>query len=133
MLQVIKRHIKSGFRLLSIEKYVNGSRIDLEFLRPDGGLRINEVKSKRELGEVDRIQAALYSDGSRSYEVVVSSRATDVVLPSEYVEEIHRRAEATRIFLLDHPDLAANSFNPNADICRTCANNHCPFLPKEQC
>lgn len=128
MLQVIKRHIQQGFRLLSVEKYVNGSRIDLEFQKPNGGVRLNEVKSKRELGEVDKIQAALYSNGSHD-EVVLSNSQRDVMLSPEYIEEVRQRAEATRTLLLDHADIAARSYKPSHDICRHCANHDCPFLP----
>jgi len=128
VLRVIARHIKQGFLLKSLERRGRGFRIDLEFQKPDGKIRIHEVKSARELTEVHRIQAALYWENGRCDEVVLSNGTTDVVLASEYIEEVHRQAEATRRLLRDTPEKAAISFTPNPCVCRTCANHRCPFL-----
>jgi hypothetical protein len=128
VLRVIARHIKQGFLLKSLERRGRGFRIDLEFQKPDGKIRIHEVKSARELSEVHRIQAALYWENGRCDEVVLSNGTTDEVLASEYIEEVRRRAEATRRLLRDSPERAANSFTPNPCVCRTCTNHRCPFL-----
>jgi hypothetical protein len=127
ILRVISRHIKNGFQLKSLERRGKGFRIDLEFQRPDGWIRVSEVKSARELTEVHRIQAALYSENRSNEEVVVSNGTTDIALSREYIEEIRRQAEATRRFLMDCPNEAVASFRPNSCVCHTCANTSCPF------
>jgi len=132
VLRVIARHIKQGFQLKSLERRGRGFRIDLEFLASDGRVRVSEVKSARNLNEVHRIQAALYWHEGTHDEVVLSNGTTDIALAREYVEEVHRRAETTRRFLMQNPDRAAVSFRPSSCVCRICANYHCPFLPKKE-
>jgi len=131
VLRVIARHLKQGFQLKSLERRGRGFRLDLEFLASDGRVRVSEVKSARNLNEVHRIQAALYWDEGTHDEVVLSNGTTDIVLAREYVEEVHRRAEITRRFLMQNPDRAAVSFRPSPCMCRICANYHCPFLPNK--
>jgi hypothetical protein len=131
VLSVIGRHIRQGFQLKSIERRGYGFRVDLEFLGADGRLRVSEVKSARELSEVHRIQAALYCQDGNYDEVVLSNRAIDVLLPREYIEEVHRQAEATKELLKNNPELAATSFRPNKCVCRICANYRCHYLPKK--
>jgi len=128
VLRVIARHLKQGFLLKSVERRGRGLRIDLEFQKPDGKIRVHEVKSARELTEVHKIQAALYWDGDGNHEVVLSNGSTDVVLPQEYLEKVHREAEATMAFLRDFPDEATIAFRPNPAVCRYCANDQCTFL-----
>jgi hypothetical protein len=126
VLKVISRHLKHGYQLRGIERAGNGFRIDLLFESPSGELRLGEVKSARELRDVHRIQAALYWRPECD-EVVLSNSQTDVVLSLEYVQSVQEQARATKDLLLNHPEIAARSFNPNADICPTCANLHCRF------
>jgi len=128
MLRVIGRHLKQGFQLKSVERSENRVRIDLEFQSPDGRDRLHEVKSARELTDVHKIQAALYWDGDGNHEVVLSNGSTDIVLPREYLEKVHREAEATTAFLRDFPDEATVAFRPNPAVCRYCANDQCTFL-----
>jgi hypothetical protein len=128
VLRVIARHIKQGFLLKSVERRGRGLRIDLEFQKPDGKIRVHEVKSARELTEVHRIQAALYWDGDGNHEIVLSNGSMDIVLPQEYLEKVHQQAEATRVFLREHPSEAAVAFRPDPCVCRYCGNASCPFL-----
>jgi len=128
VLRVIARHIKQGFLLKSVERRGRGLRIDLEFQKPDGKIRVHEVKSARELTQVHKIQAALYWDGDGNHEIVLSNGSTDIVLPQEYLEEVHRQAETTRAFLRDRPNDAAVAFRPDPCVCRYCGNASCPFL-----
>jgi hypothetical protein len=128
VLRVIARHLKQGFLLKSVERRGRGLRIDLEFRKPDGKIRIHEVKSARELTEVHRIQAALYWDGDQNNEIVLSNGSTDIILPQEYLEKIRREAEATRAFLRDRPNEAAVAFRPDPCVCRYCGNAGCPFF-----
>jgi hypothetical protein len=128
MLRVIGRHLKQGFQLKSVERSENRVRIDLEFQSRDGRNRLHEVKSARELTEVHKIQAALYWNGDRHQEVVLSNGTTDIVLPQEYLEKVHQQAETTRAFLRDRPNEAAVAFRPDACVCRYCGNASCPFL-----
>jgi len=115
--------------LKSLERRGKGFTVDLEFQRPDGKVRVNEVKSARELTEVHRIQAALYWQNGGYDEVVLSNGAIDVALSHEYIEKVHRQAEATIHFLGDNPDEASISFRPNSCICHICAKMTCPYLP----
>ena len=128
MLRVIARHLKQGFQLKSVERSENRVRIDLEFQSPDGRDRLHEVKSARELTDVHKIQAALYWNGDGNHEVVLSNGSKDIVLPREYLEKVHREAEATTAFLRDFPDEATIAFRPNPTVCRYCANDQCTFL-----
>jgi hypothetical protein len=128
VLRVIARHLRQGFQLKSIERRGYGFRVDLEFLGADGRLRASEVKSAREFTEVHRIQAALYLQQGSYDEVVLSNGTSDLALPREYVEEIHRRAEVTRQLLRDKPGQAAVMFRPNSCVCSICDNHRCPFL-----
>ena len=130
-LRVIARHIRQGFQLKSIERRGYGFRVDLEFLGADGRLRASEVKSAREFTEVHRIQAALYLQQGSYDEVVLSNGTSDLALPREYVEEIHRQAEVTTRLLRDSPGQAAVTFRPNSCVCRICANYRCHYLPKK--
>jgi hypothetical protein len=130
VLRVIARHIKQGFLLKSLERRGRGFRIDLEFQKPDGKIRVHEVKSARELTQVHKIQAALYWDGDGNHEIVLSNGSTDIVLPQEYLEKVHRQAETTRAFLRDRPNEAAVAFRPDPCICRYCGNDRCPFLQR---
>ena len=132
VLRVVARHIKQGFLLKSVERRGRGLRIDLEFQKPDGKIRIHEVKSARELTEVHRIQAALYWDGNRSHEIVLSNDSIDLVLPQEYLEKVRQQAETTRALLKDHPSEAAVTFHPEECVCRNCGNQRCPFLQRNQ-
>jgi len=128
MLRVIRRHLKQGFQLKSVERSENRVRIDLEFQSPDGRDRLHEVKSARELTDAHKIQAALYWDGDENHEVVLSNGSTDIVLPREYLEKVRREAEATRAFLRDRPNEAAVAFRPDPCVCRYCGNAGCPFF-----
>jgi hypothetical protein len=128
VLRVIARHIKQGFLLKSVERWGRGFRIDLEFQKPDGRIRIHEVKSARQLTEAHRIQAALYWGGDQNQEVVLSNGSTDLLLPQDYLEKVRQQAEATRAFLRDRPDEAAVTFRPDPCVCRYCGNQRCPFL-----
>jgi len=129
VLRVIARHIKRGFQLKSIERLGNGFRFDLEFQSPDGRVRRTEVKSARELTEVHKVQAALYWEKGRQDEIVLSNGLTDIVLSTEYIEEVHQRAEVTRHLLTEHPEEAVSLFKPNTCVCHVCANARCPFVP----
>jgi len=129
VLKVLRRHLKLGYRLKSIEKRGHGFRIDLSFISPSGRIRVNEVKSAKQLGEVHRIQAALYYWGEGCDEVVLSNGDVDIVLPEDYIYAVQKRAHETLQLLTQHPDIANVSFNPKPEVCRTCANAHCPFLP----
>ena len=131
VLRVIARHIRQGFQLKSIERRGSGFRVDLEFLAADGRLRASEVKSAREFTEVHRIQAALYLRQGNYDEVVLSNGTSDLALPREHIQEIHRQAEATRQVLRDNPEQAAVMFRPNSCVCRICANDRCPYLPNK--
>jgi hypothetical protein len=127
VLKVIKRHLKLGFALRGIElRNGSGYRNDIVFTSPDGGFRTVEVKSGRQLSEVDRIQGALYWSPDAG-EVVVSNANDDVVLTPEYINDIQNRARLTRTLLTEHPDTASSTFNPQPRVCRICANTRCPF------
>ncbi|HKM75396.1 MAG TPA: hypothetical protein VJZ32_03160 [Candidatus Bathyarchaeia archaeon] len=126
-LRVIARHLKEGYKLDSIEKRGTGFRIDLVFVKPMIGSRIVEVKTARKLQEVHKLQASLYSN-DRYNEIVVSNRNEDVVLTPEFICNARERAHRTREMLAKNPEKAAVNYTPHPDVCRTCANESCPFL-----
>jgi len=131
MVKVIARHIKLGYRLIEIERRGSGYIIDLLFEAIlSARKRLVEVKSSNKMREVYKIQAALYAQKIAADEVAVSNREIDEVLTSEFVQEIQRRAELTHRFLTNDPVRAAATFTPHLDICYTCANPSCPFLPR---
>jgi hypothetical protein len=127
MLRVIKRHLLLGFTLKAIEaRNRNGFRNDLSFEDPRGKLRVVEVKSAKQLAEVHAIQAALY--WAPECEVAVSNGTEDRILSEEYVRAVQKQAQMTCQLLTEHPDVAGSTFNPVPEVCRICANKHCPFL-----
>lgn len=129
-LRVIRRHLGLGYQLREIEKRGNGCRADLVFQDASGRLRVCEVKSAKVLTRLHHIQTALYSN--RDYdEVVLSNRETDIQLTRDYIESVLHQAQTTRELLINHAQEAASTFRPGEDICRTCANQRCSFLPTE--
>jgi hypothetical protein len=126
-LQVIGRHLRTGYCLKAIEKWGNGFRIDLVFESSTGRIRRSEVKSAKQITEVHRIQAALYWDPTCD-EIVVSNGETDIVLTDEYIQSTQRKAKITLALLTNHPQVAASTFKPNPALCRICANSSCLFL-----
>jgi hypothetical protein len=127
MLRVIKRHLLLGFILRAIEaRNGNGFRNDLSFEDPRGRLRVVEVKSAKQLAEVHAIQAALY--WVPSCDIVVSNGNEDRILSEDYVHTVQNQAQMTRQLLREHPEIAESTFNPVPEVCRICANEHCPFL-----
>ena len=131
MLRVIKRHLRLGFILRAIEaRNGNGFRNDLSFEDSCGRLRVVEVKSAKQLAEVHAIQAALY--WTPNCEIVVSNGDEDRVLSEDYVRAVQNQAQATCQLLREHPEVAGSTFNPVPEVCRACANEHCPFLPHKQ-
>lgn len=131
IIKVIARHLKSGYRLTAIEQRGRGYTIDLMFEAiSTGRKRLNEVKSSKTIREVHRIQAALYAGPpihGNVDEVVVSIKEKDEILSSNFIEDVHRRAEATREMLVKHPCEAAIRYTPHNDVCYTCGNTVCPF------
>ena len=128
VVRVIARHLKMGYRLSSIERGGSGYRIDLLFEAVSTGrTRIVEVKGSKQMREVHKIQAALYSH-AESDEIVVSNREIDEVLVRDFIEQIRRRAEVTRQLLASDPARAATAYAPHDDVCYTCANLGCPYL-----
>lgn len=131
MIKVIARHLRSGYRLTGIEQRGRGYIIDLMFEAiSTGRKRLNEVKSSKTIREVHRIQAALYAGlpiHGNIDEVVVSNKENDEILNPSFIEDVHRRAEATREMLVNHPYEAATRYTPHDDICYTCGNTACPF------
>jgi hypothetical protein len=134
-IRVIARHLQLGYRLMEVERGGNGYRIDLLFEAiSTGRKRLDEVKSSRTIREVHRIQAALYAGLSvhrNIDEVVVSNKENDEILNSHFVEDVHRRAEITREILMNNTEEAATKYTPHKDICYTCANTSCPFIPNK--
>jgi hypothetical protein len=129
MVRVVKRHLRLGFMLRAVEaRNGNGFRNDLSFEDPCGKLRIVEVKSAKQLTEVHAIQAALY--WVPDCDIVVSNGTEDRVLSEDYVRRVQNQARMTRQLLRDHPEVAEASFNPTHEVCRTCANERCPFLSR---
>jgi len=127
MLRVIKRHLLLGFILRAIEaRNGNGFRNDLSFEDPRGRLRVVEVKSAKQLAEVHAIQAALY--WVPNCDIVVSNGNEDRILSEDYVHTVQNQAQMTRQLLREHPEIAESTFNPVPEVCRICANEHCPFL-----
>jgi hypothetical protein len=87
----IKRHLRLSYTLFDIDLPEDGKRIDLVFLSPEGKMRIYEVKSHKQIREVDKIQAALY--WSPKYdEVVVSTPDIDLILTIDYIREVRTAA-----------------------------------------
>jgi hypothetical protein len=128
MVRVVKRHLRLGFILRAIEtRNGNGFRNDLSFEDPCGKLRIVEVKSAKQLAEVHAIQAALY--WIPDCEIVVSNGNEDRVLSEDFVRTVQNKAQMTRQLLREHPEIAGSTFNPVLEVCRICANEHCPFIP----
>ena len=89
-------------------------------------LRLVEVKTSRELREVDRIQTALYWT-PRIDEVVLSNGNEVLVLSQEEISSTLLRAKSIMHLLKQHVEEAAYSFNPVPEVCRICANATCPF------
>jgi len=126
---VIKRYLKSGFRLLALERAGQGWRIDLLFeAAVSARKRLVEVKSGKRMREVHRIQAALYAHKISADEIAVSNRYEDEVLSSEFIKKIQQRAELTRQLITNDPMRSATLYTPHPDVCYTCANSCCPFL-----
>jgi hypothetical protein len=127
MIRVIKRHLKLGYSLMAVEAALGqGARVDLLFKHPRSQRRIVEVKSAKELSEFHRLQAALYWVPEAG-ETVLSNGSEDIVLPADYITSVQEKAHMVRKLLLEHPDVAATTFNPAPAVCRICANNRCPF------
>ena len=130
---VIKRYLKSGFRLLALERAGQGWRIDLLFEAVvSARKRLVEVKSGKRMREVHRIQAALYAYKISADEIAVSNRYEDEVLSVEFIQRIQRQAELTLRFLTNDPTRAAATYTPHEDCCYTCANTTCPFLDGQE-
>ena len=131
MIKVIARHLRSGYKLTGIEQRGRGYIVDLLFEAMfSGRKRLNEVKSSRTIREVHRIQAALYAGlpiHRNIDEVVVSNKENDEILDFNFIENVHRKAEATREMLVNHPHEAATAYTPHDDVCYTCGNTACPF------
>jgi hypothetical protein len=120
----IKRHLRLSYTLFDIDLPEDGKRIDLVFLSPEGKMRICEVKSHKQIREVDKIQAALY--WSPKYdEVVVSTPDIDLILTIDYIREVRTAANITQEFLNSQPQLAASRHSPHPDVCRICGRT-CP-------
>jgi len=130
MIRVIVRHVRSGYRLIDIERRGKGYRIDLLFQEISSGKkRLDEVKSSKKIREVHRLQAALYPRDIAVDEVTISNRQVDEVLSSQFIQEVQRRAEITRQLLANNPEYAATTYTPHQDCCYICANPRCPFQP----
>jgi len=127
VVKVVRRHLKLGYRLLALEHFENGARIDISFETPEGRRRMNEVKSAKNLNEVHFNQAALYWSPHWD-EVAVSNGEKDVILTEDQIRRVQHRAEITRQLLISRPDLAASTFTPNEAVCGTCVNYQCPFV-----
>jgi hypothetical protein len=127
VVKVIARHLKMRFRLRSVERGGGGYRIDLLFEASSGRTRLVEVKSSKSIREVHRLQAALYPH-IHADEVTVSNANVDEILGAEFIQEARSRAEVTRQFLTNNPELAAINYTPHRDCCYTCGNSRCPFV-----
>jgi hypothetical protein len=130
-MRTISRHLRAGFKLDSVEKPDRGCRTDLVFTKPDVGIRLVEIKSSNTIREIHKLQAALY-ENERFDQIVVSNKHEDIILSPEYVMEVRARAHRVREFLAQHPDKAAITYTPHADICKFCINESCPFLGAKQ-
>jgi hypothetical protein len=130
-LRVIKRHLRLGFILRAIEAYnKSGFRNDLSFEDTSGRVRIVEVKSAKQLAEVHAVQAALY--WVPECDIVLSNGSEDRLLNEDFVRTVQERAQATRQLLREHPEIAGSTFNQVSEVCRICANENCPFLPRDR-
>jgi len=129
VIRVIRRHLRLGYRLRTVERTGNGFRVDLLFEAiTSRRTRMVEVKSSKQIREVHRIQAALYLAHTKADEVVVSNGQADQVLSPSFIRGILQRAEVTKKFLTEEPKRAATTYTPHADACYTCENKACPFL-----
>jgi len=129
LVTVIGRYLKSGYRLLAVERGGNGYRTDLLFEAIlSAKKRLVEVKSSQKIREVHKIQAALYAHKITADEIAVSNRDSDEILTTEFIQEIRERAELTRLFLTNESVRAAATYTPHPDVCYICANSACRFL-----
>jgi hypothetical protein len=126
VVKVIRRHLRLGYRLLALEHREKGARIDIWFETPLGRMRMNEVKSAKNLNQAHINQAALYWTPAWD-EVAVSNGDRDILLSIDQVRDIQKQAEIVRELLTNQPDLAAATFNSNSAVCNSCANVGCPF------
>jgi hypothetical protein len=126
IIRVIARQLRFGCRLEAVELRKNRARIDLVFRTPSDARRIHEVKSSRELREIHRLQAALYWQADVD-EVVLSNGQMDIMLSQDYIDSVQVQAKRVQQLIVDHPDIAATTYKPNAETCPTCANQSCPF------
>ena len=126
--KTIERHAGQGYRLTAENKREkNGARSDLIFVNQAlNKKRVVEVKSARTIKEVYKIQAALYWQPCYD-EVMVSNNETDFLLTPEYIQSAQTKARITRALLVYLPENAAGMYNPNLDVCPTCANTACPL------
>ena len=129
VLKVVRRHLKLGYRLQALEHRENGSRVDIWFETPQGKMRMNEVKSAKNLNEVHVNQAGLYWTPKWD-EAAVSNGDRDLVLTVDQIRKVQQQAKLVRELLINQPDLAASTFTPSNGVCNTCVNHKCPYLPK---
>jgi hypothetical protein len=132
MIRVITRHLRSGYRLMDIERRGKGYVIDLLFEAISSRRkRLNEVKSSKTIREVHRLQAAIYAalcPCADIDEIAVSNKEKDEILSSDFIESVQQRAKLTREFITNNSGEAAVRYTPHKDICYTCANTSCPFI-----
>jgi hypothetical protein len=125
----IRRHLKKGFELRSIERAGRGFRVDLLFQSPLGKIRLSEVKSARIIRPIHMIQGALYWRPNNGIdEIAISNRETDLILTSRYVVQVAEKAQSTLELLQSDPETAQTTYTPNSE-CRYCSNSTCPWLP----